>query len=90
MSKYTPKVYTILISRDLKNQKAAHHPPSTIKIKKNEKIKKHSSPKIRHFEIFLTNQKKIKLPLKIRPIKTFSKKTHVFFFVKQADITVYF
>ena len=30
MSEYTPKVYTIFISRDLKNQKVVHHPPSTI------------------------------------------------------------
>ena len=29
-SKYTPKVYTILISRDLKNQKVVIHPPPTI------------------------------------------------------------
>ena len=29
MSKYTPKVYTILISRDLKNQKVVLHPPPT-------------------------------------------------------------
>ena len=30
MSKYIPKVWTILISRDLMNQKVVLHPPPTI------------------------------------------------------------
>ena len=30
MSKYIPKLFTILISRDLKNQKVGLHPPPTI------------------------------------------------------------
>ena len=29
------KVYIILLSRDLKNKKVGHHPPSTIQIKKS-------------------------------------------------------
>ena len=29
-----PKLFTIILSRDLKNQKVGHHPPSTTKIKK--------------------------------------------------------
>ena len=37
MSKYTPKVYTILISKDLKNQNwdSTHHRPPTTKIVKS-------------------------------------------------------
>ena len=30
MSRYTPKIFNILISRDLKKQKVAIHPPPTI------------------------------------------------------------
>ena len=40
MSKYTPKVYTISISRDLKNQKVAIHPPPTTDHPPSTKIKK--------------------------------------------------
>ena len=38
MSKYTPKVYTILISRDLKNQKVGINPPPTIHHQNKKKV----------------------------------------------------
>ena len=50
MSKYISKVYTISISRDLKNQKVGIHPPPTIKIKKS----------LRHQDEILIKYKRIK------------------------------
>ena len=38
MSKYTPKVYTILISRDFKNQKVVILPPSTTDHQNKKKV----------------------------------------------------
>ena len=61
-----------------------------------KKLKNDSSHKIRYFELFFDNQKKSNYNIKFDNIfdknrtKTFSKKTHAFFFIKQADITVYF